>query len=75
MFDLITGCVIGALASLVIAHAYYKRASRDLNIAISKLQNLADEIKHTSDEIYNDVNISKKHIVRGTIDDPEFPYK
>lgn len=82
MFEIILGCVIGAVTSLVISEVYYRRTSKDMKIEIDRLKNENDELKksvgyleNTANDLKDDTEMIRKHTVRGTTDDPEFPYK
>lgn len=82
MIELVTGAALGALVSLMIAEVYHRCSSRDLNEIIEGLQGksstLGEMIANLEDwhELhYDDLQMIRKHLVIGTPDDPEYPYK
>lgn len=80
--EILVGALISLIITLIIAHIYFKKSSKDLSIQIEKLeienQNLKDmilELRIFVDNLLDESSIIKNHIVHGTIDDPEYPYK
>ena len=74
--------LLGGIITLVVAHLYYKQATKDLKKEVTKLQDFNDSIQKllvSLDEIvnwiYEDASITKEHVVKGTPDDPDYPYK
>lgn len=82
MIELIIGAVIGAVVSIAIAEVYHRRSSKGLQKEINSLRNanqtLSQSIEELSSATQSSVELSaiiKKHVVAGTLDDPDFPYK
>lgn len=82
MLELITGAAIGAIVSIAIAEIYHRRASKEtqkeinnLKILAKELQETINETKESSQYIAEQTELVKKHVVAGTSDDPDFPYK
>lgn len=78
----ILGMVLSGIISLVIAHLYYKKASKDLKIETSNLKDLNNELKvfvaelrELDESIISDTDIIRKIITYGTPNDPDYPYK
>lgn len=74
--------LISGLLSLLITHRYYKRATKDLEIETNRLREmnteLAENIKNLEElsvDIWENSELTKKHAVHNTIDDPEYPNK
>ena len=79
---MIYGAVIGAIISIIIAELYHRRASRETQKEIDCLKKLSSELKESLEEVketsFYTANVTdkvKEHIVRGTPDDPNYPYK
>ena len=82
MFWQILGMVLSGILSLIIAHFYYKKASKDLRIEATNLRELNNELKglivklnELDENIMEDTDKIRKIIIRGTSDDPQYPYK
>ena len=82
MFELIVGSMLGAICSIAITHVYYKLSSRDLNDVVQKLTSElevlrgdSEELRQATSDIFALTSITKRHVVAGTQDDPDFPYK
>lgn len=82
MIEIIFGCILGAICSTLIAHFYYRKSSRDLSAEVLKLKGEVDGLKAVSQDITESLEIVgadtekiKDHAIRGTPDDPEYPYK
>lgn len=82
MIELIIGAILGALASLTITHIYYRKSSielenliNNLKIEVNSLQNITEELQNTSNINLEYSTIIKKYAIKGTVDDPEYPYK
>lgn len=82
MIEIIIGAVIGAVVSLAIAETYHRRSSRETKKELDRLAKLNDSISAELDEVSSLVGsvresseLIQKHVVAGTSDDPEYPYK
>ena len=75
MLELIIGSVIGAIISLVIAEVYWRRSSYGLRKEVDRLHSIQEDIESVLMEVAGDVTLAKRHIGKGTHDDPDFPYK
>ncbi|MGA2300222.1 MAG: hypothetical protein ABSG77_05960 [Candidatus Acidiferrum sp.] len=82
MFEIILGAILGTLTSLIIAHVYYRRSTRDLEHEVDALRKelvnlkaMSQELQEAADSILESTEVTKKHVVVGTLDDPEYPYK
>jgi hypothetical protein len=82
MIDIILGAILGTITSVVIVHFYYRRSTQDLEREVDdlrkELQNLKSmsrELQDVADMIIANSEVTKKHVVAGTPDDPEYPYK
>ena len=82
MIELVIGAALGAVVSLLIAEAYHRRSSRDLNGLIGQLQEknvklgeMISDLEGWHELHYDDLQTIRKHSVAGTPDDPEYPYK
>lgn len=79
---MLAGAIIGALVSWSIANRFHKKASAEFQIQINEISKLNQdmaktvseliEISHTTAEMAEKI---EAHVVAGTPDDPEFPYK
>ncbi len=82
MIEIVIGAVIGAVVSLIIAEIYHRRASKETSRELDNLSALNVEISETLEHAVSIIGASaestelvKRHVVAGTLDDPEFPYK
>jgi hypothetical protein len=82
MLSVVLGAILGTFASLAIAHFYYSRSTRDLKAEVNDLREqlaalrlISVELQDSTEAIARSTEITKRHVVAGTIDDPEFPYK
>jgi hypothetical protein len=82
MGTLILGAILGTIGSLVVSHFYYKRSSKDFEKELDRLRNQLDTLKNllgdlesNTEYLISGVDTVKKITVRGTTDDPEYPYK
>lgn len=82
MLELILGAILGTIGSLAIAHLYYRRSSRELEVSIESLNSelgtlreLTTELRGTVSLVADDTAMVRKHAVVGTADDPGYPYK
>ena len=82
MLETILGAILGTITSVIITHTYYRRASQDLRAevdalrgALTRLTDISSELQGYSEEILKTSELTKKHVVQGTTDDPEYPYK
>ena len=82
MLETILGAILGTITSVIITHIYYRRSSQELRAEVdalraelTKLTNISNELQGYSEEILKTSELTKKHIVQGTPDDPEYPYK
>ncbi|MDL5055765.1 hypothetical protein QQ056_19745 [Oscillatoria laete-virens NRMC-F 0139] len=82
MIEIIAGFILGTLSSLLISHYYSQQASRELRHLINSIKeqnnNLKDNIKCLEkwhEVTYDDIQTIWKSSLRGTPEDPEYPYK
>ena len=82
MIELIIGVVIGAIISVTIAEIYHRRSSASLRAEIQRLESANDttnqsieDMGELASKIGNDVEMTKRHTVSGTSNDPRYPYK
>ena len=82
MLEIISGTIIGAIFSIVIAEAYHRRASKETQVEINNLKKIGSELEEYLKEIKSSsfytaemTEILKKHATHGTPDDPNYPYK
>lgn len=75
MIEIIFGAIIGAIISLSIAELYHRRSSRELESLINKLKDMLKSLEEWQEYHDEILQIIRKHVARGTPDDPEFPYK
>ena len=82
MLELVAGLVLGAIASLLIAHLYYRKSSQELEELIGELrsqiaglQQVTDRLQASSNQIFEDTSLIRKHAAAGTPDDPDYPYR
>ena len=82
MFDIILGAILGTLTSLIIAHFYYRRSTQDLEREVddlrkelANLKSTSQQLQETADSILASAELTKKHVIIGTPDDPKYPYK
>ena len=76
------GAVIGAVVSLIVAEIYHRRASKETSEEIGKLATLNTETREMLDHALmiiaasaDSTELIKRHAVKGTPDDPDYPYK
>lgn len=82
MLGVVLGAILGTAASLAIAHVYYRRSTRDLETQVAALRNeitrlqaMSHELQEAADVIQNDLEVTKRHVVAGTPDEPGWPHK
>jgi len=82
VIELIIGSIVGVIVSLTIAEVYHRRASKETKSEIDRLSKLSEELSETLQEVqtilYSSAETTKiveKHVVAGTSDDPNYPYK
>ena len=82
LIEIILGSIIGTVVSLIIAEMYHRRSSRGLKREIDlleqtnkKLLKTLDDVIDNQDFIAEKTEIIHNHSVRGTPDDPDYPYK
>lgn len=82
MSQLILGAILGATVSSIIAHFYYRRSSQDLQRQtdalrrkLANLESIIEELQEATGSIWESTEMVKKHVVAGTPDDSEWPYK
>jgi len=75
VIEIIFGAIIGAIISLSIAELYHRRSSRELESLINKLKDMLKSLEEWQEYHDEILQIIRKHVARGTPDDPEFPYK
>lgn len=76
------GMVLGSMMTLIVAHFYYKQATKDLKKEMNKLKDINDSIQkllvsieQVMDEVADNVYTTNKHVTYNTPDDPDYPYK
>jgi hypothetical protein len=85
-WELIAGAVLGTVTSIVLAEFYQRRANRELDLRLKKLQELHDSLdSRLQDTVYFSEKAAKEaeqahgeawlNRVQGTYEDPAFPYK
>lgn len=81
-WELVLGAIIGTVTSALLAEFYQRRANRELDARIEKLQELHDNLdRQLQDAVYFAEMAADKSTeawrasVRGTAEDPDFPYK
>lgn len=80
--ELFIGMISTGFISLLIAHWYYKRATRDLVNETKKLQKLNSDLKNQIEKlqeateiILEDGETIRRVVVKNTTYDPDYPYK
>jgi len=76
------GIILSGILSLIIAHFYYKKATKDLIIETTNLTKLNEELKNIFSNLENlesliieDTYIIRKLVSKNTSSDPDYPYK
>ena len=74
--------VLGAVATWLVAHLYYARSTNDLKREVETLREKLTSLESATQALQNATEVMQKtsdrmfrHVVAGTPDDPEFPYK
>jgi hypothetical protein len=82
MFEIILGAILGTVTALIIAHFYYRRSTQDLEREVddlrkelANLKTMNQDLQGAADSTLESAEVIKKHVVYGTPDDPEYPYK
>ena len=82
MIELIIGVLIGAVISVTIAQIYHSRASAGLREEIDRLEKSNEAMRQSIEDlddvaskISQDTDVTRRHTVVGTPDDPDYPYK
>ena len=82
MLSVVFGAILGTIASLAIAHFYYARSTKDLKTEVSALREqltalriMTVELQDAASAIAEATDVTRRRVVAGTIDDPDFRYK
>jgi len=82
MIGIIIGAVIGAVISVTIAERYHRRSSAGLRKEIERLEasneamrQSINDLDELTSKIGEDTEVTKRHTVAGTPDDPDYPHK
>jgi hypothetical protein len=80
--ELLLGAALGGVVSWIISETYHRRSSRHLRAEISTLREQDADMRETLtglewavDRIERDSKKALGYAVRGTPDDPDWPYK
>lgn len=82
MLELVFGALLGSIVSLLIAEAYHRRSSADMERRLKELdaliQDLMYAIEKTNDKVEltaRKVEETRLDVVAGTPSHPDWPYK
>jgi len=82
MIELVVGAVIGAFVSLTIAEVYHRRASASMNRTLQEFDKRYNDLLSTVESVWEQVEAvgekteaARLAVVRGTAEDPAWPYK
>ena len=82
MVELIIGALIGTVISIAIAEIYHRRSSAGLRQELQRLEASNEKMRQSikdldevASKISEDTELTKRHTVAGTPDDPDYPYK
>jgi len=80
--NFIFGLILSGFVSLIIAYLFYKRSTKDLKHETLTLQSLNSELtsqvkslEETITFIQDDAYSIRRTVTKGTVDNPDYPYK